>query len=1449
MENQERTLQRSGSSLRDTSSRIEGSGLQRTGSWLRATSARSSAFIHLSKDEDDEEDLKWAALEKLPTFARARKGILKGNEGETLEVDVEALGNVERKMLMDQLMRATNEDNEKFFRKMKNRLDTVGIEMPTIEVRYQDLKIHAEAYVGGRALPSIANYFLNKIEGFLSCLHVLPSKKRPITILDNVSGIIKPGRLTLLLGPPGSGKTSLLLALAGKLASDLKVSGEITYNGHKMNEFVPERTSAYISQHDTHIGEMTVRETLNFSAKCQGVGTRYDMLLELVRREKEANLKPDPEIDLFMKALSLKGQENVITDYILKILGLDVCADTLVGDEMLRGISGGQKKRLTIGEMIVGPSRALFMDEISNGLDSSTTFQIVKSIRQATQILGGTTVVALLQPAPETYELFDDILLLSEGWIVYQGPRGHVLEFFELMGFKCPERKDVADFLQEVTSRKDQQQYWVHSQETYKFIPVSEFSNAFWSFHVGRSLSMELSIPFDKSKNHPAALTKSKYGIGKKELLKACFKREFILMKRNSFVYIFKLIQIFLSSILVSTVFLRTQMHHRSVEDGIVYMGVLFQGLSMHTLYGLLELAMTVFKLPVFFKQRDFRFFPAWAYAIPTWLLKIPVTFVECAVYVFMTYYTIGCDPNIQRMFRQLLIFTLMSQIGSSLFRLLGACGREQVTANTYGSFAATMLFVFGGFILSRKSIKVWWAWASWATPFMYAYNAVVVNEFLGHNWRHVINSTVSTETLGVQVIKSHDLFHDPKWYWIGVGALIGFLFIYNLLYAAALSFLNPIAKGWTIVDGSDEKLTNRTEDNTSTHKDRKMIKMTSAKPDGNTSEYGKKKGMVLPFPPLSIVFEDIKYSVDMPKELRAGVQRDRLMLLKGASGAFRPGVLTALMGVTGAGKTTLMDVLAGRKTGGYIEGNISISGYPKKAETFARISGYCEQNDIHSPNVTVLESLIYSAWLRLPKEIDSKSREMFIEEMMELVELTSLRNALVGLPMVNGLSTEQRKRLTIAVELVANPSIIFMDEPTSGLDARAAAIVMRTIRNTVNTGRTVVCTIHQPSIDIFDSFDEVFLMKRGGEEIYFGPIGHKGSELINYFESIPGISKIKDGYNPATWMLEVSTMAQEAALGINFTDIYHNSELYRKNKALIAELSTPPPGARDLRFPTRYSQSFLTQCLACLWKQHNSYWRNPSYNAVRFVFTIILALLMGTIFWKLGGKRGSPQQLFNAMGSMYTALMFMGMQNSQVVLPVVDTERTVFYREKFAGMYSALPYAAAQVIIEIPYTLAQAIIYSILTYSMLEFQWTLVKFFWYSFFTFFTLLCFSYYGIMISAVTPNAHVASVSAAGFYCIWNIFAGFVIPQPRLPTWYRWYFWVCPVSWALYGLMVSQFGDVNDIMDNGISVKDFIREYFGYNASFLPAAAIAIVGFTIIFATSFAFAIKTLNFQKR
>ncbi|MFQ6639027.1 hypothetical protein Gotur_015905 [Gossypium turneri] len=1281
---------------------------------------------------------------------------------------------------------------------------------------------------------------------------ILSSRMKKLTILKDVSGMIKPGRMTLLLGPPSSGKTTLLLALAGKLDPALQFSGSVTYNGHTMKEFVPQRTAAYISQYDLHIGEMTVRETLAFSARCQGVGTRYDMLSELSRREKQANIKPDPDIDVFMKAVATEGQEaNVITDYIMKILGLDMCADTLVGNEMLRGISGGQKKRVTTGEMLVGPARALFMDEISTGLDSSTTFQIVNSLRQTVHILDGTALISLLQPAPETYNLFDDIILLSDSVIVYQGPREHVVSFFESMGFKCPERKAVADFLQEVTSRKDQMQYWARKDQPYRFITANEFAEEFQSFHVGMKLGEELGTPFDKTKSHPAALTTKKYGLGKRELLKACFARELLLMKRNSFVYIFKIIQLTIVSCITMTLFLRTEMDRDSVQGGSNYMGALFFGMIFLMFYGMPELSMTITKLPVFYKQRDLLFFPPWAYALPSWILKIPMTFIEVSVWVFITYYAVGFDPNVQRFLRQFLLLVLISQTAASLFRFIASATRNIIVANTFGTFSLLVLFALSGFVLAREDIRGWWIWGYWISPLMYGQNALMVNEFLGHQWSRVPPG--SNESIGLQVLKTRSFFHESYWYWLGVGALVIFVVLYNVFFTLALTYLNPFEKNRAVIseksqsndqaNGVGGSIQLADHENSSSQVNRSELQDDIQRSTSSSKSFSlsdatlrtngkKKKGMVLPFEPHSLTFEDIYYSVDMPQEMKEqGItEDDRLVLLKGISGAFRPGVLTALMGVSGAGKTTLMDVLAGRKTGGYIEGNITVSGFPKKQETFARISGYCEQNDIHSPHVTVYESLVYSAWLRLANDIDAETRKMFIEEVMELVELDSLRHAIVGLPGVNGLSTEQRKRLTIAVELVANPSIIFMDEPTSGLDARAAAIVMRTVRNTVDTGRTVVCTIHQPSIDIFEAFDELFLMKRGGQEIYVGPLGHHSKYLIKYFEGIQGVSKIKDGYNPATWMLEVTASAQELSLGVDFADIYKNSDLYRRNKALIEDLSKPAPGAKELYFATQYSQPFLSQCAACLWKQHWSYWRNPPYTAVRFLFTTAIALMFGTLFWDLGSKTKKMQDLSNVMGSMYAAVLFIGIQNSSSVQPVVSVERTVFYRERAAGMYSAMPYAIGQVLIEIPYIFVQASVYGIIVYSMIGFEWTAAKFFWYIFFMLFTLLYFTFYGMMAIAVTPNSHIAAIVSSAFYGLWNLFS---------------------VSWTLYGLLVSQFGDINELLEDGNNetVKQYLRNYYGFRHDYLGLVAAVIISFAVLFGTIFAVAIKMFNFQRR
>ncbi|CAM8980801.1 unnamed protein product [Rhodiola kirilowii] len=1395
--------------------------------------------------EDDEEELRWAAIERLPTFDRMRKGVLgqMKEDGRVVrgEVDVAELGVSARRQLMESVLKAVENDNEKFLTRLRHRTDRVGIEIPKIEMRFEHLSVEGDVYVGSRALPTLLNATLNAIESSLALLRLAPSKKRRINILRGVSGIVKPSRMTLLLGPPGAGKTTLLLALAGKLDKDLRVSGKVTYCGHEMNEFVPQRTCAYIGQHDLHYGEMTVRETLDFSGRCLGVGTRYEMLAELCRREKEAGIKPDPEIDAFMKATALSGQKtNLVTDYVLKILGLDVCADTMVGDEMRRGISGGQKKRVTTGEMLVGPAKALLMDEISTGLDSSTTFQIVKFMRQMVHIMDVTMVISLLQPAPETYDLFDDIILLSEGQIVYQGPRENVVEFFEYMGFKCPERKAIADFLQEVTSKKDQEQYWFRKQVPYAFISVSDFVQGFKSFHIGQQLGDELGVPYDKLRTLPGALVKNKYGLSNVELLKACFSRELLLMKRSAFIYVFKTTQLTIMSVIGFTVFLRTEMHVGTLLDGQKFFGALFFCLVTVMFNGMAELALTLFRLPVFYKQRDFLFYPAWAFGLPIAITRIPVSFLESSIWIILTYYTIGFAPSASRFFKQYLALFSVHQMALSLFRFIAAIARTPVAANTQGTFVLLLVFLLGGFIIAKDDIEPWMRWVYYVSPMSYAQNAMVINEFLDDRWSARNEDPRFPEsTVGKVLLASRSFFMTESWYWICIGALLGFSILFNVLFVAALAYMNPPgdAKALLIAEDSDEK-----------NKKKPKRFETELRNDS-------KRGMVLPFKPLSLAFSHVNYYVDMPAEMRTqGVDDERLQLLRDVSGGFRPGVLTALVGVSGAGKTTLMDVLAGRKTGGYIDGTISISGYPKKQETFARVSGYCEQNDIHSPNVTVYESLLYSAWLRLSSDVSTETRKMFVEEVMDLIELRPLKDALVGLPGIDGLSTEQRKRITIAVELVANPSIVFMDEPTSGLDARAAAIVMRTVRNTVDTGRTVVCTIHQPSIDIFEAFDELLLMKRGGQVVYAGPLGRRSHKLVEYFEAIPGVPKIQDGQNPATWMLDVSSPSVEAQLDVDFAEIYTNSSLYKRNQELIKELSTPERNTSDLHFPTQYSQPFSTQFYACFWKQHWSYWRNAEYNGIRFFMTIVIGVLFGAIFWDKGQKTSKEQDLMNLLGAMYSAILFLGACNATTVQGVVFVERTVFYRERAAGMYSELPYAFSQVVIELIYTAVQSVIYTILLFSMMNFEWQIGKVLWFFFFIYMSFVGFTLYGMSMVALTPNPQIAAVCMGFFLTFWNLFSGFLIPRPQIPVWWRWYYWANPVSWTLYGLVTSQVADKDSPLTipgilQPVSVRLFLKAYLGYEYSFLPAVAAAHVGFALLFFFVFAYGIKYLNFQRR
>lgn len=607
------------------------------------------------------------------------------------------------------------------FSRFRERLTAVALDPPTILVRYQDVTVTSKVIVGSHALPSLSGSVSSRLTPALS--KVGSSKgnpPQPHVILDSVSGVLRPGRYTLLLGPPQSGKTTFLRTLAGltRHTPGLKLSAkELTYNGKRFDQFVPERSAAYVSQIDLHYGELTVRETLEFSARCQGAGSRGMVVDELEAKEAEAGIVPDPLLDAFVKSMVRGGKRSLITEVVLRLIGLDHVSGTVVGNAMLRGISGGQKKRLSTGEVIVGPARALFADEISTGLDSNTTFEIIKALRDACHVLQSTMVVGLLQPAPETFDLFDDVILLAAGKVVYHGPKDEVLPFFEGIGFTVPINRGVADFLQEVTVPSEQEKYWADETRVYKYITPRSMQREFQITELWAAMEAELSHPYVQpvplagaadggAGGGDRALATAKYGASARTLARAVASRSWILQKRTKFFAIIRTFQVALMALILASVFWRED--RTNLEDGNYFMGVLFYSLLYQLLGGISEMHVLCDRLPVFHKQKAMRFYPGWAFAMPVFFQRVPYCFMEATIWTHIVYWLVGFSSSTRFLMFWLIMF-LINAWSSLFFQLIAAVCRDDTISTATGSFFLLIFINISGFVINTGSVPPWW--------------------------------------------------------------------------------------------------------------------------------------------------------------------------------------------------------------------------------------------------------------------------------------------------------------------------------------------------------------------------------------------------------------------------------------------------------------------------------------------------------------------------------------------------------------------------------------------------------------------------------------------------------------------------------------------------------------------------------------------------------------------
>lgn len=882
--------------------------------------------------------------------------------------------------------------------------------------------------------------------------------------------------------------------------------------------------------------------------------------------------------------------------------------------------------------------------------------------------------------------------------------------------------------------------------------------------------------------------------------------------------------QMVLMGILAGTIY-----YQMPLADFNLRYGVMFLVTMLLALGSMAQVPVVMKRRKVFYKQRAAGFFRVSSFALSQSLVSVPIAIAETIVLTSLVYWLTGWAPDAGRFFTALLILFWTNLGMGAWFRLLGFLLKDESSGPAVAGVSTVVFVLFGGFLITADAVKAWWLWAYWASPLSWVIRSLAINEFKHSSFDAPAGSPAGTPRPGDLYLLAFDMKTDAAYVWYGLMYLLFFFVLVSVLSFLVLTNIEHIS----VQAASNSDLDADAED----FGDALAVNVRP----------GRKKQ--LDFTPTTLTFSNVSYSVPIKGE------RSELSLLAGVSGFAEPSKLIALMGESGAGKTTLMDVLAARKTGGTTAGAIRINGFDQDKSSFGRVCGYVEQMDLHTPTSTVREALQFSAALRLPRDVSDERKEVFVREMLELLELEPIADSLIGV-VGEGLSTEQRKRVTIGVELVTNPRILFLDEPTSGLDSRAATVIMRALRRIANSGRTIVCTIHQPSGEIFSEFDQLLLLQRGGKVVYFGDLGEDSVELVDYLESIPGTEPLTEGTNPANWMLDV--IADGASNKTDYSVVYAQSMLAHQNEERLEKLTQSRPGAKMLVFEHEFAATGQAQFQALVKRTFISYWRSPSYNFLRMMILLGMAVVIGSIYYQL--EADTQGGLQSRISAIFFTTLFCGIIHQNTVMPFVEQARAVFYRERAASAYAVGPYAMSMVLVELPYIACNTLLFVPVFYYMVGLRGDFDAFLYYTLLFFVYMLMSTVFGQFLSVVLPSSQVANLVGSALISIWNLFAGFVIPYPAMPAFWQWVYWLDPIHYVLEGMLGSEFhcpdgADCPTVVvttaDGTVEVtaQGFVDQQYGWNYDARWRSVIVLVAITVVLRVGTYLGLKYISHLKR
>ena len=732
-------------------------------------------------------------------------------------------------------------------------------------------------------------------------------KKPHKQILHNFDGLVKSGELLVVLGRPGSGCSTLLKSLTGQYHGlQMEENSVIHYNGIDQKQMIKEFQGEviYNQEVDKHFPHLTVGQALEHAAALRMPQSRP-------------------------RGISREEGVKHVTQVAMAVYGLSHTYNTKVGNDFVRGVSGGERKRVSIAEMTLAGSAVAAWDNSTRGLDSATALTFVKALKQNAELIGTVHAVAIYQASQPIYDLFDKAIVLYEGREIFFGSANKAKAYFENMGWYCPTRQTTGDFLTSITNPSERQaresyedkvprtpdefeKYWRDSPEYRELqAQIDEHER---EYPRGGTAELEAFRTQKGQQQAKHARPKSPYVVSVPMQIKLNTKRSLQRVwgdKPSTFTpMVFNII----ISLIIGSIFFNSP----PVTSAFQARGaVLFFAILINALSAISEINSLYDQRPIVEKHKSYAFYHPATEAIAGIVLDIPLKFAVAVCFNVILYFMSGLRREPAQFFLFFLIAYVATFVMSAVFRTLAAVTKTISQAMALSGVMVLALVVYTGFVVPTKYMHPWFSWIRWLNPIFYAFEILVANEFhgrdfecsqfvptYGQNGQTFICSTLGavagerTVSGDAYIAAAYGYYYSHVWRNFGI--LLAFLVGFMLMYFVAVELNSDTSSTAEVLVFRRGHVPKYIQDVDKDTKDDAEAGAAEKTTGANESE---EAGDVNVIPPQTDIFTWRDVSYDIP--VKEGTRR----LLDEVSGYVKPGTLTALMGTSGAGKTTLLDV------------------------------------------------------------------------------------------------------------------------------------------------------------------------------------------------------------------------------------------------------------------------------------------------------------------------------------------------------------------------------------------------------------------------------------------------------------------------------------------------------------------------------------------------------------